>query len=498
MLKKTEIKIEGMHCQSCKTLIETEIDILEGVKDIKVDYASGQGFVEFDDQKISLDKIYNAIEKLNYKVVKNTEKVKKDVKENNLYKNIAIISVLILLFVVGYFLIKYLGLLEILSQLNEKKVSYWLIFIIGLLASFHCIGMCGGLVVTYTASSQKKDKCKDCHNKYTPHWQYNLGRLISYTTIGAILGGFGSFFGINPLFTGIITLVAGVFMTLMGLSLLTDFKWLKKVKLKTPPFIAKFLFSQKHSQKPKGPFIIGLLNGFMPCGPLQAMQLYALASGNIVSGALSMGIYALGTIPLMFFFGSFISFISRERIKQIMKISGLIVIILGVFMFNRGLTNFGLGFRGLVSNDQTSQTEFQVAGNINEYQVINMDLTYRGYEPNVLYIKKGIPVRWIINVKQMTGCTNSIILHGYDIEKDLKEGENIIEFIPKETGEIKFSCWMQMVWGKFIVTEGDVNPNQSQIELESESLSEGSCGGDGSCGGSCGQSSCGCGTIKSN
>ncbi|NQV00148.1 MAG: cupredoxin domain-containing protein, partial [Parcubacteria group bacterium] len=120
---------------------------------------------------------------------------------------------------------------------------------------------------------------------------------------------------------------------------------------------------------------------------------------------------------------------------------------------------------------------------------VNMDLTLQGYDPNILYIKAGIPVRWVINVKQMSGCTNSIILHGYDIEKDLVKGENIIEFMPEESGEIKFSCWMQMVWGKFIVTEGDVNPNQSQIELESESLPEGSC--DGSCGG-------GCGTIKSN
>ena len=421
-------------------------------------------------------------------------------KSNKLFFIIPIIFFLIIF----YFLIQQSGSLEILSKLNEQNLSYWLILLIGILASFHCVGMCGGLVITYTTANQKKKNCKECDKKYAPHWQYNLGRLISYTVIGGILGGFGSFFGINPTFTGIVTLIASIFMILMGLSLLTNFKWLKKVQLRTPKFIGKYLYNNSENKKPKGPFIIGLLNGFMPCGPLQAMQLYALSTGSVTQGALSMAIYAFGTIPLMFFFGSFISAISKSKIGQIIKISGLVVIVLGLFMFNRGLTNFGYGFKSFIGSNQTSQlvsrggsTEFKVAGNIDEYQVINMNLNLRGYEPNVLYIKKGIPVRWVINVKQMTGCTDSIILHGYDIEKNLEIGENIIEFMPEEVGEIKFSCWMQMVWGKFIVTENNVTPSQSQIELESETLPEGSC--DGSCGSSCGGScGSGCGTIKSN
>jgi sulfite exporter TauE/SafE len=414
---------------------------------------------------------------------------------------IFIIILLIFLFILAYLIISKSGSLEILSKLNEQNLSYPLILLIGFLASFHCIGMCGGLVVTYTTGSYKDSDNKNCKRNYLPHWQYNLGRLISYTLIGAILGGFGSFFGINPTFTGIITLAASIFMVLMGLSLLTNFKWLKKIRLRTPSFIAKFLFKNSENKKPKGPFIIGLLNGFMPCGPLQAMQLYALTTGSVTKGALSMAIYALGTIPLMFSFGSVISAINKSKIGQIMKISGLVVIILGLFMFNRGLTNFGYGFKNIIAENQVSNKEFKVAGNIDEYQVVNMDLTLRGYEPNVLYIKAGIPVRWVINVKQMTGCTDEIIMSEYNINKKLKEGENIIEFVPERAGEIKFSCGMRMVWGKFIVTEGEVSPSQSQIELKSESQPQGSCHGNNSnssCGENCGQSSCSCGRIKSN
>jgi len=470
MLKKIKIQIEGIHCKSCKTLIETEVDVLEGVKDIDVNYQTGDCQIEFDDKKISQKKIFETIEKLNYKV---KEKPTRQKSPKQSLKRLITAGILLVLFILGYYLIKHFGLLELLSKLNEQKISYWLILLIGVLASFHCVGMCGGLVVAYTARHHVNNQDKKI-NSSSPHLQYNIGRMISYTAIGAVLGGFGSFFAINPTFTGVIVLVAGTFMILMGLSLLTNFKWLEKVKLRTPSFIARFLYSQRHTRKPKGPLIIGLLNGFMPCGPLQAMQIYALASGSIIRGALSMGIYAAGTVPLMFGFGSFISLISQEKIKQVMKLSGAIVIILGLFMFNRGLINFGYGFHNFIFNEAISQTGYLVTGDIEEYQVVEMDLIYSGYSPNVLFVKKDIPVRWVINVKQMTRCTDEIIMPEYNIRKKLEQGENIIEFVPEKLGDIKFSCWMQMVWGKFVVIEKDEQPTSQDSYQESLDLPSGS------------------------
>ncbi|MCK4892294.1 MAG: sulfite exporter TauE/SafE family protein, partial [Candidatus Pacebacteria bacterium] len=493
--KKIKIQIEGIYCKSCKILIETEVDILEGVKDINVDYQTGECDIKYEENKISQKKIFEKIKKLGYNAEKKLDKKNiKTVSKQNIKKYIIAI-ILIILFIAGYFLIKNSGILEVLSSLNDKNIGYGLIFFIGILSSFHCIGMCGGLVVAYTAKHHAKNEdSKSFLN--SPHLHYNLGRMISYTAIGAVLGGFGSFFGINPTFTGMITLLAGFFMILMGLSLITNFKWLERVKLRMPIFMAKFLYKQRHSKKPKSPFIIGLLNGFMPCGPLQAMQLYALASGSMTQGALSMGAYALGTVPLMFGFGNFISLISQDRIKQVMKFSGVIVIVLGLFMFNRGLINFDLGFKGFISRESTSQTEYLVEGDVKEYQVANMDLTYRGYSPNVLFIKKDVPVRWIINVKQMSGCTDEIIVSEYNIKKKLDYGENVIEFVPKKTGDIKFSCWMQMVWGKFVVTESDTLPSSEDLLKEQVDLpTNGTCGTCGS-GGTCGASSCECGGSR--
>lgn len=451
MFKKIKIKIEGLHCQSCKTLIETRVTALPGVKSVDIDYQASRGCVEFREDVISREIIFKTIEQLNYKVSEEFDPEKssesKRVKRS-WFKRLTFALLLLILFLLGYFLAQKFGGWELLARLNEKNLSYGLIFLIGFLASFHCIGMCGGLVVTYTTHQIAKNKNRRLSSS---HLQYNLGRLISYTAIGAILGGFGSFFGINPTFTGIMTLLAAGFMIIMGLSLLTNFRWLQRVKLKTPAFIARFLYHQNQSRRPKGPFVIGLLNGLMPCGPLQAMQLYALASGSAARGALGMGVYALGTIPLMFGLGSFISLLNQEKVKWMMKFSGAIVIILGLLMFNRGLASFGKEVS--TPNFSSPLQEPEITGEKEGYQTVKMDLTYRGYAPNILYVQVNVPVRWVIDVKQMSGCMNEILVEKLGISKELQYGENIIEFTPREAGEIKFSCGMKMVWGKFIVTQ---------------------------------------------
>ncbi len=495
MTKKINIAVDGMHCRSCKTLIESDIESLEGIKNINVNYQTGECEVEFDENKISEREIFKTIENLNYKVVLDGDKKLEKKTSNFSIKSFLMPIILLVLFFITYYLIKNSGSMEILAKLNESNLSYPLIFLIGILASFHCVGMCGGLVVTYTAGYEaQKEKRKIKSNVHASHFQYNLGRLISYTAVGGVLGGLESFFGVNPTFTGIVTLVAGGLMILMGLSLLTNFTWLKKIKIKTPDSITRFLYNNRRSEKPKGPMVIGLLTGFMPCGPLQAMQLYALASGSFISGSLSMGIYALGTIPLMFGFGSFLSLISKDRIKQIIKLSGLIVILLGVFMFNRGLVNFGYGDR-----DFSSQDNVVVVGSNDDIQIVEMDVTYSGYKPNILYIKKDVPVKWIIRDKGITGCTNEIFLYHEDgtIKQKLNKKETVIEFTPTKLGELKFSCWMQMVWGKFIVTEdgSQVKGDSSMQEVQAAEIpASGGCGGEGGCGGGCGGgTACGCG-----
>lgn len=324
-----------------------------------------------------------------------------------------------------------MSIFSALAQLNQTNISYPLLFLIGLLSSLHCVGMCGGIVAAY------------CNANPDPkaHWQYNLGRLISYTTIGALLGGFGSVFLPSPTITGLITLVAGLIMVLYGLEQLLARPFLSKITLPWSRFFKVF-----GQSKSSAPFFVGLANGLMPCGPLQTLQLYALSSGSAIRGGLSLGIYALGTIPLMLGFGHFLARLSRSQVSKALRISGVIIIILGLLLLGRAWES--LKGRPNQNPIQSRQTESSQS-----VQTVQMDLTFGGYLPNTLRVKKGVPVRWIINVKQMSGCTNEILLPEYNIRRKLNYGENVIEFTPTKVGESAFSCWMRMVWGKFVVYE---------------------------------------------
>jgi sulfite exporter TauE/SafE/copper chaperone CopZ len=435
--KVQTIKVFGLHCQSCKTLIETEIKEFPGVKSVLVDLNRGICDLEFDREKTPLKKINQKIKELGYGPESEEEKPG----NFNLWLGLLTpLTIVGLLF--AYYWFSSSGAFSVLAKLNEKNLGYGLIFLIGFLASFHCVGMCGGLVVAYSAGIEASGKK---FHKYFPHLLYNAGRIISYTLVGAILGGIGSFFAVTPLFSGILMILAGGFMLLMALNLVTNLTLLQKINSILPQTIAKYIFNQKNSQKSKGPLAIGLLTGLMPCGPLQAMQLYALGSGSAVQGGLSLLFYALGTVPLMFGFGAIISSIIKKYMNKMLKISAVIVGILAVVMIARGFA----GIQGTLPASQSG-----TSGNIiksGNFQEVRMAVTRYGYQPNVLYIKKGVPVRWVIDGSGISGCTNAIQIPSLNIKKSLTRGENVIEFTPTQTGELPFSCWMQMVWGKFIV-----------------------------------------------
>lgn len=461
-MDKTDLIITGTHCSGCQLNIESQIGAMPGVGRISVDHITGSAHIEYDGHLVSPDAIKDKIISIGYGVAAKhggggEKRLLEQEATNNssansstrtsLVRNIIFYGMILLVILLIIFLQdRYSG--EILSQLNSKSLSVGIIFLAGLLVSFHCVSMCGGLIVAYTAQNiiaqAESGSGNKITNNYLPHLRYNAGRLLSYALMGALLGGLGSFFAINPIFTGSIVLIAALFMILMGLSFIIRQSWLQRMLSGTPDFIGRYLFKKIGSSRSNDPFIMGLLNVFMPCGPLQAMEVFALSTGSPWQGALALGIFSAGTIPMLFGFGNLLHYLSRDRIRQIVKVSGVLLVILGIMMLGRGISS--LGFYGKSSAEEAGPSGRP------DIQTVNMDLTYAGYQPNVLYIKPNLPVRWVINVVEMSGCTDAIQIESLGIKKDLKYGENIIEFTPPSgVSEIRFSCWMKMVWGKFVV-----------------------------------------------
>ncbi len=164
----------------------------------------------------------------------------------------------------------------------------------------HCIGMCGGFVLAY--SSTKLDKQYTPKDKQISHILYNIGRTISYTIIGALVGFVGSVFSIDPNLRAALYLFAGVVMFLVGLWLF-GFASISKILeydfLKISFFKSAFQTLLKSNSKSSFLYL-GILNGFFPCGLVYFFASSAAASGSIGGGALIMFIFGLSTIIPMF------------------------------------------------------------------------------------------------------------------------------------------------------------------------------------------------------
>ncbi len=191
------------------------------------------------------------------------------------------------------------------------------------------------------------------------------------------------------------------------------------------------------------------MNGFMPCGPMQAMQIYALSTGSFILGAKSMFIFCLGTIPLMFLSSVIFNLFNGRKKIILNKIAAVLIFILSIGMLFRGLTYFNVDIYHVFNNN----VEYQEAIVQDNVQVIEFDLTYDSYKDIILH--KGIPVKLIINVdkKYLTGCNNEIKINDFNINKKLEVGENIIEFTPDKKGEFIYSCWMNMIVNKIKVID---------------------------------------------
>ncbi|KKP31959.1 MAG: Heavy metal transport/detoxification protein, partial [Parcubacteria group bacterium GW2011_GWC2_32_10] len=102
--------------------------------------------------------------------------------------------------------------------------------------------------------------------------------------------------------------------------------------------------------------------------------------------------------------------------------------------------------------------------NADGYQEIKMDVLASGWSPNKFVLKKGVPVKWIINGKEITGCNNAIQVPKLGLSFKIKPGLQTIEFTPDEEGVISFSCWMGMVSGVIEVVSEDGSSNAKNID----------------------------------
>lgn len=141
----------------------------------------------------------------------------------------------------------------------------------------------------------------------------------------------------------------------------------------------------------------------------------------------------------------------------------------------------------ILEDAKTSESGQIITSNTEEVQTITMSVNRYGYSPNSFVLKKGVKVRWVINVNELRGCNREIIVRDYGLDIKLQEGENIVEFTPTKEGIVRWRYWMGMISGMFVVVNDTSDKAAVDKALASapkvggcgcgRSKSEGSCGG---------------------
>lgn len=463
-VKEKTYYVQGMHCASCEILIEKKILGMPGVRSVEASTGKAQVVVEGEEHEISTEKLNKIFSKDNYIFFNHPLSPSAPAKKKDVWIIIGSAAILI----VGFIFLKKLGIANAVNV--TAKSSLPMFFLFGLIAGVSsCAALVGGLVLSMSKQWQEVYSRKETFfHKFQPHLLFNIGRLVSYGVLGAVLGLIGSQLKISITLTAVIILGISIMMIFLALQML-GVKAFQRFQITMPRFMTRYIADESNFKGKYMPAIMGALTFFLPCGFTITAQGLALISGNPVQGGLIMMFFALGTSPMLMFIGlSSIKFSQKPHPSyRFLKVAGILVLFFALYNINAQLNVLGwtslsdLG--GQVQASQNGSPVKKVAAPddkdlppiVDGKQVLKMNAASSGYTPNYFKVRAGVPVRWEINDTGTSGCTNAIISKSlFDGQIALTPGQvSTKEFTVAKAGKYKFSCWMGMISGTIEVVD---------------------------------------------
>lgn len=323
MAEKTYIfYVVGMHCASCVLLTENELAGVLGVTKIKASLAKRQVEVigNFGEQtQEELLAVLNPI-MVEHGYSLTLEKQMKKTKWSEFSTALPLAGI----FIAAFIILQKLGIVKLIGS---GDVNYPTAFLIGIIASLStCMAIVGGLVLSMSASYAKEG------DKIRPQVSFHVGRLVSFFVLGGAIGALGSVFRLGGTGTLVLGILIALVMFILGLNLLDIFPWAKKLQPTMPRFVSKHLLQIKKVNHTLTPLLVGVITFFLPCGFTQSMQIYSLTTGSYIGGAMTMFVFALGTLPALALL-SFASLGIKDKAKSgvFFKTAGLVVIFFAAF-----------------------------------------------------------------------------------------------------------------------------------------------------------------------
>lgn len=445
MSEKLRFCVSGTTCGSCEVLLERELKKVKGV--LQVDASHSQQCVDIDVEQgvsISVEDLARAVEGHAYKFSSWEEPVSHT-------WNLPRIGGVLLIVWVAWYVLDAFGLLAITPTVSGSS-GLMAIFTIGVIASLSsCTAILAGLILAISANHAKRNTSESTHDRLKPHIMFNIGRVLGFGFFGAIIGLVGSLLVLSPGLNAIFVLLIALMMLGIGANLLNLIPK-GALHVRPPKWVSHKIHALQDSPHPAMPIMLGALSFFLPCGFTQSVQLYALSTGEPITSAVIMMVFALGTVPALFGVGAATSLTKGNTLKYLTQAAGILVLVIGFSQLGNGLTLMGVGSISAPTQEQLAIAQGALILTEDGKQLIQMEVASAGfYSPEVLQVVAGIPVEWEIYGPSFMGCFDTLISRGLGISTRLKQGMNLVEFTPTKPGNYTFSCSMGMSRGTMVV-----------------------------------------------
>ena len=456
--------VNGMHCPACEINIERVVRKIKNVRSVKASLTDSKLTVsaEKDGDLPTVHQLNANLKRYGYEVLANPDSSEKFKQKN---KDILFAVTAFIIFASLFVLI---GGSDFLSGIYVSPGSNAAAFFgFGIAAGISsCAALVGGLLLTVQSNWMGNSE-SGSGNKYAPFILFNVSRLITFALLGGLLGILGSNLKISISGSAILTILISVLMVLIGLQML-GIKWLRGISFN--PFRRIFNASIEKTRAGSSlyPVIVGAITFFIPCGFTIIAQTQAIASGNFQMGFLSLGAFALGTLPVLALISfTSVKLYSHPRFSNVFQLfSGLMIIFFALFTINGqfgvlGLPNAATAFKMQTSANLPKQNwapeiveQPAEMANFQNVQLMQMEVKGFEYFPKVIQIKANSPTRLEITDDGSIGCARAVYPRGlYEGIINLQPGLNVVDFTSPVAGTYQVSCSMWMVEPITVIVE---------------------------------------------
>jgi len=343
-------------------------------------------------------------------------------------------------------------------------MNYLTIFLTGLTTGgLSCLAMQGGLLAA--AITNQKDQELDHPTSrsqaasfdkldWLPVTFFLIGKLISHTILGLLLGLLGSRLELSLTMRLIFQLAAAAFMFATAMNLLNVHPVFRYVIIKPPRFVRRLLKSSLKSPALFTPFIIGFLTFLVPCGVTQSMEVLAISSANPLIGAGIMFFFVLGTSPLFALLGVGTAKLSEAWRNSFLQVAALLLIFLSLSSLNGVLVvadspvTFNKLSQAILDPAGVMGTTTPTATVKDGVQEITINILPTGYSPQKLSVQAGLPVALTLTSNNVYSCASFFVLPAFNIKASLAPTDTqTFTFTPKVKGRYTFTCSMGMYTG---------------------------------------------------